>query len=1360
MKQPIAKSPIQLSTSKKHPEKGFALLVALGLMSFVVLLMLSLSTFVRVNTAVASAQTEVSLAKQNALLALNMAIGKLQSEMGPDKRISAPAAILDTNPDTEIIDDIAQPQWTGVWNSAAPFNKENFPLPLVSNNSASSDGKPDAFRSWLVSLPANLDLNEKELINYVIEFNPNSRDNVLVVGDGTLGDESDDSDRVYVPKQKIFDNKNNETGSYAYWVGDEGTKAKVAPASVINSDNDLESIQSTTVTSHSNISAIDETFEDIDTGNLDSKLFSLKSAELALEKIGIQPNAFKKEYHDLSLYSSGLLIDPRNGGLKKDLSLLFSLDELPPEYNEEPMFYMDSAIGPIWNYAYRYHNWYKRLNVEDDYYYFKTSDFWEEADHQLHDPQDIKYNDLPLPVMAKAQMVFSLWYGMNSYNGKEPEEELLRAATPARGREGTRGYRPAREAVYRQNPFNGQSKDNIFYIMMTPYFYFWNPYNVPIVFDDHPQNQGSFELFFTPPDIEVSVEVGEGTYTDLDRKQTDEGVDMRGQSVFQFGGGDEIAAISASPQSRVARVTNTDQKITIMPGEFSLQVMRPATIGGQIPGDAEYKRMLFFSAGAENLWGADINEKLVNLGGDVNGLKERDRNDIEAMREYDRAVWYQGVVANWVELYNVTPTQTEHGDFIGYFSPITNNLPGTINQSNGNTNQWQRKKQYVEGQTEGTFKIKLATDDAQKKNAFDFQIRTSMGAGFVQNNPSYTFSTPRWDRRIVGAMNMASEEARTLQPHHKSVAEIYFDRVSQLQNPDTEEFLGLKNNANDVLVLNFDIRCFSESGTLGKHALWVDPTNTYYFDNDPSDTTLALSPFRFYATRENPNDLVYFDPYTNKIALKTNKGQVNEETIRSSIAKEIPVSPLLSLCQFDHAPLGRDYDHFAYDYGRKDLGRDGNARNYWESYDLTEAGRHSWLPNSTDFRGQDLIFNNKTDRKSAPVFNNAVGNSYAHPHIPLDSITDPDPDYEGHAVDRSFLLNNLLFDSFYLTGLAKPAGPFQDEMKSITDSLSDWVENKGFLPNKHYKFSLPSSMTLNKALDELGVYNPSPISIFEKIAAFIAVDGAFNINSTSVDAWTAQLASLRGANVLYKDHESQNMLFDENTESFTPVLSQAVPAHKSLESTGGNIDDITLKSWSHFRSLKDYQVRLLAEEIVKQVKIRGPFLSLAEFFNREISARRPYNEKGAVQLAIDKSKINYESDERSVDIALKNRFFSNPPDKSWLAGTDFDSIEVFQGDSNEGLPGYINQSSLLRPLAPILSARSDTFTIRAYGDVVKDNKVVAKAWCEAVVQRKIDYVKSSEKLLPWENSNSNQLVENLGRKFEIVGFRWLNENEV
>ena len=1325
----------------KNQKSGFALLVALGLMSFVVLLMLSLSTFVRVNTAVASAQTEVSLAKQNALLALNMAIGKLQSEMGPDTRISATAAILDTEPETEAIEGIAQPNWTGVWNSAEPHTKEYFPLPIVSNYSTYSDGKPDVFRNWLVSLPNDTNLDKEEIINYVRTFDINSKNSVILVGSGSLGTEAEHSEKVYAPKQKLFDNKNNETGNYAYWVGDEGVKAKVEPARLTDAKSDLEKIQSTTVMSHSNISAANEAFEGVNMQALDNKLISLKTAELALQKIGIQPNAFRKNFHDLSLYSSGLLIDPKNGGLKKDLSLLFSLEELPPEYHEQPMFYLDNAIGPIWNYAYRYHNLYKKLTVENDFYYINTVDFWEEADPKIGDATAIRYADLPLPVMAKAQMVFSLWKGNNSFDGRHMDQEVT---YDRRGR-----------ARYRDRPFKGESNHEIFYIMMTPFFYFWNPYNVPIVMDDHPENRGSFDIFFTPPDIEISLETGSSNPDPNQNHQRDNPVDMRDDRVFQFGGGDEIAAIFSSPQNRMKEVTGSSQKITIMPGEFSLQVVRPATINGSIPGVADYNKMLFFAAGAENTWGARINEMLKLLPGqDRSLLPASERIALENLEAYDQLVG-GGLLANWVEMYNVGVNQSEIANFIGYFSPITNNPSTRVrNDPQGMpTDNWVIKKEA----RPGTFRINLATQN--KENAFDFQIRTSLGAGFKDRNPRYTYSgTPTHDKRLVGAMNMASESSRTLQPHHKTESSFSFGNVTKLY--DGRFFTGLFNNENDVLVLNLDIRCFSESGTLGKHALWVDPTNMFYYDYDPSDTTLALSPFRFYATRENPNQLVNIDPYTDKIVLKTNIGKPNEESIRSSIAKEIPVSPLLSLCQFDHAPLGRDYEHFSYYYGRKDVGGgEKQDRVFWESYDLTEGGRHGWLW-GTESQGVDLMFPGKKERKSAPVFNNAVGNSYAHPHLPLSSIVDPDPDYEGHAIDRSFILNNLLFDSYYLTGLAQPDGPFFNEMKSIKDSLSDWVDNNDSLPNKNYKFALPNSMSLPEAQNELGVSNPSPISIFEKIAAFISVDGAFNINSTSVDAWASQLASLKGSQVLFKDHENRNIDFDENTENYTPVLSQALPAHKSLESTGGNIDDITLRSWSHFRSLKDYQIRSLAEEIVKQVKIRGPFLSLSEFFNREISTRRPYNEKGAVQLAIDESRINYESNERSVDIALKTRFFSSPPAKSWLAGTDFDSIEVFQGDANEGLPGYINQSSLLRPLAPILSARSDTFTIRAYGDVVKDDKIVAKAWCEAIVQRKIDYVKSSEKILPWENPTNNRLVENLGRKFEIVGFRWLNEDEV
>ena len=53
-----------------------------------------------------------------------------------------------------------------------------------------------------------------------------------------------------------------------------------------------------------------------------------------------------------------------------------------------------------------------------------------------------------------------------------------------------------------------------------------------------------------------------------------------------------------------------------------------------------------------------------------------------------------------------------------------------------------------------------------------------------------------------------------------------------------------------------------------------------------------------------------------------------------------------------------------------------------------------------------------------------------------------------------------------------------------------------------------------------------------------------------------------------------------------------------------------------------------------------------------------------------------------------------------------------------GVPLEINQANILLPLAPKLSARTDTFRIRAYGEVRDaDDNIIASAICEAVVQR-------------------------------------------
>jgi hypothetical protein len=74
--------------------------------------------------------------------------------------------------------------------------------------------------------------------------------------------------------------------------------------------------------------------------------------------------------------------------------------------------------------------------------------------------------------------------------------------------------------------------------------------------------------------------------------------------------------------------------------------------------------------------------------------------------------------------------------------------------------------------------------------------------------------------------------------------------------------------------------------------------------------------------------------------------------------------------------------------------------------------------------------------------------------------------------------------------------------------------------------------------------------------------------------------------------------------------------------------------------------------------------------------------------------------------------------------------------------------------------RSDTFTIRAYGEA-RDaaGKPIAKAWCEAVVQRLPEYVDNRD---PAETPFASLASTNktFGRRFTIASFRWLTPGEI
>ncbi|MGE9289772.1 MAG: hypothetical protein ACQKBT_02200, partial [Puniceicoccales bacterium] len=105
-----------LLCAKPHPKStsgGFALVISLALLAFIVGLLLSISVLVSVETGRQTNRTQIVEARANALLGAGIAIGKLQKTIGPDKVITANASLA-ADPAPE------KSEWLGAWPSDAP----------------------------------------------------------------------------------------------------------------------------------------------------------------------------------------------------------------------------------------------------------------------------------------------------------------------------------------------------------------------------------------------------------------------------------------------------------------------------------------------------------------------------------------------------------------------------------------------------------------------------------------------------------------------------------------------------------------------------------------------------------------------------------------------------------------------------------------------------------------------------------------------------------------------------------------------------------------------------------------------------------------------------------------------------------------------------------------------------------------------------------------------------------------------------------------------------------------------------------------------------------------------------------------
>ena len=174
-------------------DSGFALVITLALLALLVLAVFSLSSLARVNSRIASTSVQQSQARQNALLALHIALGELQRHAGPNNRQTGMAGVVGILPKNTFR------QWTGVWGST--------PSPV-----------------WLVSGATGTPTPALAGARFTI------------VGSHTVGSPTDTTDQepveiglIDLPGLDVA-GLSTSTGRIGYWVGDEGAKVSAIMA--------------------------------------------------------------------------------------------------------------------------------------------------------------------------------------------------------------------------------------------------------------------------------------------------------------------------------------------------------------------------------------------------------------------------------------------------------------------------------------------------------------------------------------------------------------------------------------------------------------------------------------------------------------------------------------------------------------------------------------------------------------------------------------------------------------------------------------------------------------------------------------------------------------------------------------------------------------------------------------------------------------------------------------------------------------------------------------------------------------------------------------------------------------------------
>lgn len=318
--------------------RGFALVITLVLMVLLTLLAVGLLSLSAVSMRGSSQSQAMSAAQANARLGMLLALGDLQSTLGPDRRVSASAAAVFKSP--------RQPHLTGAWESWH-WDPAKSPSPDYAE-------KAELFRRWLVSAPTPEDAK-----TFGLPASDPAGDSVELVR--ATGNE-DASDSVRATKVNITNPKSNDptaNGAVAWAVFDESAKASIDLGDPEKKPDKGEEIASRNAPVRVRADSLDPALASLKTPK---NIISLETAVIP----GGPESApvFHKHFHDFTTASLGLLTDTANGGLKTDLTSLFEASPFPyAAFTVETPYSTAAAGAPRWMYLYDHYRKYKSLKT-------------------------------------------------------------------------------------------------------------------------------------------------------------------------------------------------------------------------------------------------------------------------------------------------------------------------------------------------------------------------------------------------------------------------------------------------------------------------------------------------------------------------------------------------------------------------------------------------------------------------------------------------------------------------------------------------------------------------------------------------------------------------------------------------------------------------------------------------------------------------------------------------------------------------------------------------------------------------------------------------------------------------------------